>query len=99
MSRIKRGVTTHAKHKRILDQAKGYYGRRKNTLRIAKQAVDKAGQYAYSDRKVKKRTFRALCIQRIHAAVRAAVRPYSLFVNELKRSEGRGAGQRYVGSV
>ena len=71
MARVKRGVTTHAKHKRVLEQAKGYYGRRKNTIRIAKQAVEKAGQYAYRDRKVKKRTFRALWIQRINAAVRA----------------------------
>ena len=71
MARVKRGVTTHAKHKRILDQAKGYYGRRKNTIRIARQAVEKAGQYAYRDRKVKKRSFRALWIQRINAAVRA----------------------------
>ncbi len=58
MARVKRGETTKAKHKRILDQAKGYYGRRKNTIRIARQAVEKAGQYAYRDRKVKKRTFR-----------------------------------------
>ena len=70
MSRIKRGVTTRAKHKRILDQAKGYRGRRKNTIRVARQAVEKAGQYAYRDRKVKKRSFRALWIQRINAAVR-----------------------------
>jgi hypothetical protein len=59
MARVKRGVTTRAKHKRILEQAKGYYGRRKNTIRIARQAVEKAGQYAYRDRKVKKRSFRA----------------------------------------
>ena len=71
MARVKRGVTTRAKHKRILEQAKGYYGRRKNTIRIARQAVEKAGQYAYRDRKVKKRSFRALWIQRINAAVRA----------------------------
>ena len=71
MARVKRGVTTRAKHKRILDNAKGYYGRRKNTIRIARQAVEKAGQYAYRDRKVKKRSFRALWIQRINAAVRA----------------------------
>ena len=64
MPRIKRGVTTRAKHKRILDQAKGYRGRRKNTIRIARQAVEKAGQYAYRDRRVKKRNFRALWIQR-----------------------------------
>ena len=71
MARVKRGVTTRSKHKRILDNAKGYYGRRKNTIRIARQAVEKAGQYAYRDRKVKKRSFRALWIQRINAAVRA----------------------------
>src|SRR3546814_14844811 len=81
MSRIKRGVTTHAKHKRILDQAKGYYGRRKNTIRIAKQAVEKAGQYAYRDRKVKKRTFRDLWIQRINDAVRAEGLTYSQFMH------------------
>ena len=70
MARIKRGTTTRAKHKNILEQAKGYYGRRKNTIRIARQAVEKAGQYAYRDRKAKKRTFRGLWIQRINAAVR-----------------------------
>jgi len=84
MPRIKRGVTTRAKHKRILDQAKGYYGRRKNTIRIARQAVEKAGQYAYRDRKVKKRSFRALWIQRINAAVRAEGLTYSQFMNGLK---------------
>src|SRR3990167_4531304 len=77
MSRIKRCVTTKAKHKRILDQAKGYRGRRKNTIRVARQAVEKAGQYAYRDRKVKKRSFRALWIQRINAAVRAEGLTYS----------------------
>ena len=66
MARVKRGVTTRAKHKNILEQAKGFYGRRKNTIRIARQAVEKAGQYAYRDRKVKKRNFRALWIQRHH---------------------------------
>ena len=70
MARVKRGVTTRAKHKRILVQAKGYYGRRKNTIRIARQAVEKAGQYQYRDRRVRKRNFRALWIQRINAAVR-----------------------------
>ena len=65
MARVKRGVTTRAKHKNILEQAKGYRGRRKNTIRVARQAVEKAGQYAYRDRKVKKRSFRALWIQRI----------------------------------
>src|SRR4028118_1338256 len=84
MARIKRGVTTRAKHKRILDQAKGYYGRRKNTIRIARQAVEKAGQYAYRDRKVKKRSFRALWIQRINAAVRAEGLTYGQFMHALK---------------
>lgn len=72
MSRVKRGVTAHAKHKKVLKAAKGYFGRRKNTIRVAKQAVEKAMQYAYRDRKNRKRTFRALWIQRINAAVRAA---------------------------
>ena len=84
MSRIKRGVTTRAKHKRVLEQAKGFYGRRKNTIRIAKQAVEKAGQYAYRDRKVKKRNFRGLWIQRINAAVRAAGLTYSQFMHGVK---------------
>ena len=84
MSRIKRGVTTRAKHKRILDQAKGYRGRRKNTIRVARQAVEKAGQYAYRDRKVKKRTFRALWIQRINAAVRNEGLTYSQFIHGVK---------------
>ena len=84
MSRIKRGVTTRAKHKRILDQAKGYRGRRKNTIRVARQAVEKAGQYAYRDRKVKKRSFRALWIQRINAAVRAEGLSYSQFMHGAK---------------
>lgn len=84
MSRIKRGTTTHAKHKRILKDAKGYWGRRKNTIRIARQAVEKAGQYAYRDRKAKKRTFRALWIQRINAAVRAEGLTYGQFMHGLK---------------
>ena len=84
MARIKRGVTTRSKHKRILDQAKGYYGRRKNKIRIARQAVEKAGQYAYRDRKVKKRSFRALWIQRINAAVRAEGLTYGQFIHALK---------------
>jgi large subunit ribosomal protein L20 len=84
MARIKRGVTTRAKHKRILAQAKGYYGRRKNTIRIARQAVEKAGQYAYRDRKAKKRSFRALWIQRINAAVRAEGLTYGQFMHALK---------------
>ena len=84
MARVKRGVTTRTKHKRLLDQAKGYYGRRKNTIRIARQAVEKAGQYAYRDRKVKKRSFRALWIQRINAAVRAEGLTYGEFIHALK---------------
>ena len=83
MARVKRGVTTRAKHKRILEQAKGYYGRRKNTIRVARQAVEKAGQYAYRDRKVKKRSFRALWIQRINAAVRAEGLTYGQFIHAL----------------
>ena len=96
MARVKRGVTTRAKHKRILDNAKGYYGRRKNTIRIARQAVEKAGQYAYRDRKVKKRSFRALWIQRINAAVRAegltygAVHPRAEARRHRPRPEGAG---------
>lgn len=86
MPRIKRGVTTRAKHKRILDQAKGYRGRRKNTIRIARQAVEKAGQYAYRDRKVKKRNFRALWIQRINAAVREQGMTYGTFINGLTKA-------------
>ena len=84
MSRIKRGTTTHAKHKRILKDAKGYYGRRKNTIRIARQAVEKAGQYAYRDRKAKKRSFRNLWVQRINAATRPLGLSYSRFMEGLK---------------
>ncbi len=84
MARVKRGVTTRAKHKNILEQAKGYRGRRKNTIRVARQAVEKAGQYAYRDRKVKKRTFRGLWIQRINAGVRAEGLTYSQFMHGLK---------------
>ena len=86
MARVKRGVTTRAKHKNILEQAKGYRGRRKNTIRVARQAVEKAGQYAYRDRKVKKRSFRALWIQRINAAVRAEGLTYSQFINGLNKA-------------
>jgi large subunit ribosomal protein L20 len=84
MARIKRGVTTHARHKRVLEKAKGYYGRRKNTIRVALQAVEKAGQYAYRDRKAKKRSFRALWIQRINAAVRAEGLTYGQFMHGVK---------------
>ena len=80
MARVKRGVTAHAKHKKVLEQAKGFYGRRKNTIRITKQAVDKAGQYAYRDRKVRKRSFRSLWIQRINAAARLEGMTYSRFI-------------------
>src|ERR671921_1207569 len=86
MSRVKRGVTAHAKHKKILKAAKGYYGRRKNTIRIAKQAVEKANQYAFRDRKRRKRTFRALWIQRINAAVRPFGLNYSKFIDGLAKS-------------
>jgi large subunit ribosomal protein L20 len=86
MARVKRGVTGHAKHKKVLKQAKGYYGRRKNTIRIAKQAVEKAGQYAFRDRKRRKRSFRALWIQRINAAVRPFGLNYSKFIDGLAKS-------------
>ena len=86
MARVKRGVTAHAKHKKVLKAAKGYYGRRKNTIRIAKQAVEKAMQYAYRDRKRKKRTFRALWIQRINAAVREHGLTYGRFIDGLNKA-------------
>ncbi len=86
MARVKRGVTSHAKHKKVLKAAKGYYGRRKNTIRIAKQAVEKANQYAFRDRKRRKRTFRALWIQRLNAAVRGFGLTYSRFIDGLAKS-------------
>ena len=86
MARVKRGVTGHAKHKKVLKAAKGYYGRRKNTIRIAKQAVEKANQYAFRDRKRRKRTFRALWIQRLNAAVRAFDLTYSRFIDGLGKA-------------
>jgi large subunit ribosomal protein L20 len=86
MARVKRGVTSHAKHKKVLKAAKGFYGRRKNTIRIAKQAVEKAAQYAYRDRKRKKRTFRALWIQRLNAAVRPFGINYSRFIAGLDKA-------------
>ena len=86
MARVKRGVTAHAKHKKVLKAAKGYYGRRKNTIRVAKQAVEKAMQYSYRDRKVKKRNFRALWIQRINAAVREHGMTYARFIDGLTKS-------------
>jgi large subunit ribosomal protein L20 len=86
MSRVKRGVTSHARHRKVLKAAKGYYGRRKNTIRVAKQAVEKAGQYAYRDRKVKKRTFRALWIQRINAAARENGFTYGRLLDGLNKA-------------
>ena len=86
MSRVKRGVTSHARHRKVLNKAKGYYGRRKNTIRIAKQAVEKAMQYGYRDRKRKKRTFRALWIQRINAAVREHGLTYGRFISGLGKA-------------
>jgi len=86
MSRVKRGVTAHARHKKVLEQAKGYYGRRKNTIRIARQAVEKAGQYAYRDRRTKKRNFRALWIQRINAATRELGLTYGRFIDGLNKA-------------
>ncbi|MBS9721693.1 50S ribosomal protein L20 [Tianweitania sp. BSSL-BM11] len=86
MARVKRGVTSHAKHKKVLKQARGFYGRRKNTIRIAKQAVEKSLQYAYRDRKNRKRNFRALWVQRINAAVREHGLTYGRFIDGLNKS-------------
>ena len=86
MSRVKRGVTKSARHKKVLAQAKGYRGRRKNTFRIANQAVEKAGQYAYIGRKLKKRQYRALWIQRINAGARAEGLTYGRFMDGLKKA-------------
>ncbi len=86
MARVKRGVTAHAKHKKVLSAAKGFYGRRKNSIRTAKQAVEKSQQYAYRDRKRRKRTFRALWIQRINAAVREHGLTYGRFIDGLNKS-------------
>jgi len=86
MPRVKRGVIAHARHKKVLDQAKGYYGARSKVFRVAKQAVIKAGQYAYRDRRAKKRNFRALWIQRINAGARANGLPYSRFMDGLKKA-------------
>lgn len=86
MSRVKRGVTTHARHRKVIGKAKGYYGRRKNTFRVANQAVEKAGQYAYRDRKVRKLNFRSLWIQRINAAARENGVTYGQFINGLSKA-------------
>src|SRR5512145_1335796 len=86
MPRVKRGVTARSRHKKILDQAKGYRGRRKSVYRIAKEAVMKAGQYAYRDRRNRKRDFRALWIARINAAARDLGMTYSSFMNDLRKA-------------
>jgi large subunit ribosomal protein L20 len=86
MARVKRGVTSSAKHKKVLKAAKGFYGRRKNTIRTAKAAVDRSMQYATRDRKVRKRNFRALWIQRINAAVREHGLTYGRFIDGLTRA-------------
>ncbi|MEJ2761971.1 MAG: 50S ribosomal protein L20 [Gammaproteobacteria bacterium] len=87
MSRVKRGVTARARHKKVIEQAKGYSGRRKNVFRVAKQAVTKAGQYAYRDRRQRKRQFRALWIMRINAAAREHGLSYSRFIDGLHKAE------------
>ena len=86
MARVKRGVTTHARHRKVIKAAKGYYGARKNTFRAANQAVEKAGQYAYRDRRTKKRNFRSLWIQRINAAAREEGMTYGRFINGLGKA-------------
>src|SRR5919109_4197794 len=86
MPRVKRGVTSHARHKRTLKRAKGYYNARRKLIKTAKQAVMKAGQYAYRDRRVRKREFRALWIQRINAAARECGLSYSRFIQGLKQA-------------
>ena len=86
MARVKRGVTSKAKHKKVLKSVKGQYGRRKNTIRVARQAMEKAMQYAYRDRRNKKRDFKSLWIQRINAGVRSEGLTYSKFINGLSKS-------------
>ena len=86
MARVKRGVTSKAKHKKVLKAVKGQWGRRKNTIRVAKQAMEKAMQYAYRDRRNKKRDFKSLWIQRINAGVRGEGLTYSKFINGLNKS-------------
>ncbi len=87
MARVKRGVVARRRHKKVLGKAKGYYGARRKTFKVANQAVTKAGQYAYRDRRVRKREFRALWIQRINAAARLNGLSYSRFMNGLKLAE------------
>ena len=98
MSRVKRGVTSHARHKKVLKQVKGQFGRRKNTIRIAKQALEKALQYAYRDRRSKKRDFRRLWIQRINAGVRLEGITYSKFINGLNKS-GIKLGRKVLAEI
>jgi large subunit ribosomal protein L20 len=86
MARVKRGVTTHARHRKVIKAAKGYRGRRKNTFRVANQAVEKAGQYAYRDRRTRKRNFRSLWIQRINAGTREHGLTYGRFINGLSKA-------------
>ncbi|MFC4725983.1 50S ribosomal protein L20 [Glycocaulis abyssi] len=86
MARVSAGPASHARHRKVIKAAKGYYGRRKNTFRAANQAVEKAGQYAYRDRRVKKRNFRSLWIQRINAAARLNDLTYATFMNGLKKA-------------
>ena len=86
MPRVKRGVTSRAKHKKVLKAVKGQWGRRKNTIRVARQAMEKSMQYAYRDRRNKKREFKSLWIQRINAGVRAEGLTYSKFINGLNKS-------------
>ena len=86
MARVKRGVTSHAKHKKVLKAVKGQWGRRKNTIRVARQAMEKSMQYAYRDRRNKKREFKSLWIQRINAGVRSEGLTYSKFINGLNKS-------------
>ena len=99
MARVKRGVQAHAKHKKVIDQAKGYRGRRKNVYRVATQAVTKAGQYAYRDRRQRKRQMRALWIVRINAAARQCGMSYSNLINGLSKAaveiDGEIFGDRY----
>lgn len=87
MPRVKRGVTAHARHKKVIDRAKGYRGRRKNVFRVANQAVNRAEQYAYRDRRQRKREFRALWITRINAAARANGLSYSRLINGLHKAD------------
>ncbi len=98
MPRVKRGVTARRRHKKILKLAKGYYGARSRVFRVAKQAVTKAGQYAYRDRRVKKRTFRALWISRINAATRANGMTYSQFIAGLKK-DGIALDRRVLSDI